>query len=448
MTVAAASLRGWLPALLFWLSCACVLPTTATASVFDVYGMTARGTAMGGAQGAAADDHAGVYYNPATMTRRKKVHFGATVQLIVPQLTIDAPESPRESALPSTNMGVTIGAVFPLGGKIEDRIAFGVALFLPVIELTRLDAIDPATPQSYLYESLPDGLVIAAALAVEVTDWLSLGVGVQLLADFQGDLQIDLNLEQRRVERREIKGDIFGEVGLILGLTLGPFEGVTFGFTYRDDFGLPFHFPLKIAIDRVGVLSIDPTGQGIYAPDQYNWALAWETPWAPLLLAFDLTWMRWSAAPSPAVVIEAVLDDTGLRPDAEEPGVVLNLPSTDSALGAKDTLVPHFGAEYRFVDWFAAQLGYVYRATPIPDQVGYTNYADNDAHLISLGASFTWDDPLEVHNNPVSLDVFFQVTALEPRETVKNSDLDFEEIRDWTSSGRMWNLGVEFRHDF
>jgi long-chain fatty acid transport protein len=428
---------------------AAATPAPAQASIFDVFGMTARGTAMGGAQGAAGLDHAAVYYNPALLTLRKKVHFGVTLQGIVPNLSIDtAPDSSRQPVLPSSHMGVTIGAVFPLGGKIDDRIALGLAVYLPTLQSTRLDSPDPATPQTYLYQALPQALVLAAGLSGQVTDWLSIGLGVQMLANFNGAMEVDLSLERRRVERRTLKGDLTGEVAPTVGLLVGPFEGFSVGLTYRDDFGLGFSLPIRFSIDRVGVLGIDPKGTGLYTPDQWNLGFSYKLPTLPLLLAADLTWMRWSAAPGPAVSIVALLDDRGIRPNAEPPGVLLDLPTVDVPLGAQDTLVTHLGAEYRAAPWLAVQGGYVLRPTPIPDQRGYTSYADGTAHVVSAGASFTWADPLEVHDNPVSLDVFLQATLHPERRADKDPTRDAAAVGSWAFSGTIWNLGMELRHDF
>ncbi len=434
-------------ALLLWVS----FPAQpAQASIFDVFGMTSRGTAMGGAQGAAGLDHAAVYYNPALLVLRKKVHFGATVQAVLPDLSLDtSPGSTREPILPDAHIGITIGAVFPLGGKIEDRIALGLAIYLPTLQSTRLDSPDPATPQTYLYQALPQALVLAAGLSGQILDWLSVGIGIQMLANFDGGLQIDLSLERRRIERRQLSGDLTGEIAPTVGLYLGPFEGFGFGFTYRDDFGLGFTLPIKFTIDRVGVLGIDPKGTGLYTPDQFNFGFAYHFQnGLPLLLALDLTWMRWSTAPGPSVEILAQLDDQGLRPDAEPPALLLDLPTIDIPLGAQDTLVTHLGAEYRVYEWFAVQGGYVFRPTPIPDQRGYTSYADSAAHIASLGTSFTWADPLEVHDNPVSLDLFVQGTFQTSRQTTKIPGLDLQNVGDWTFGGSIWNLGAEFRHDF
>ena len=43
-----------------------------------------RRSFLRGALGATAHDHAAIFYNPAGLVVRKKVHFGATLQLVAP----------------------------------------------------------------------------------------------------------------------------------------------------------------------------------------------------------------------------------------------------------------------------------------------------------------------------------------------------------------------------
>ncbi len=109
------------------------LATYAHASVFDTYGFGARATAMANAHAAASDDYTAVYYNPAALTVRKSPHVGTGLVLVVPELSIDRdaddPSAP-DSELPSTNMGVNLGVLFPLGGLIQNRFALGVGLYM------------------------------------------------------------------------------------------------------------------------------------------------------------------------------------------------------------------------------------------------------------------------------------------------------------------------------
>jgi len=162
---------------------------TAAANIFDIYGLGARGTAMGSAQTADATDYDAVFYNPARLTARRKTRFGFALQLVAPSLDINRPSSSpgesaggRDSVLPGENIGVTAGVVFPMGGLIEDRIAIGVAFFLPTLNATRLEAFDPSVPQYVMYQALPDQLVIAVGVAVEPLDGVRLGAGAQVLA--------------------------------------------------------------------------------------------------------------------------------------------------------------------------------------------------------------------------------------------------------------------------
>ena len=142
----------------------------ARAGIFELHGAGARATSMSGAQAAASRDHAAVFYNPAQLTARKKRNLSASLQLFAPNLTVNrSPGSPgddaggRDTLLPESNLGLLVGAVFPLGKKIGEPFAVGLLVFVPVLHFTRLDAVDPATPHFVLHQQLPYKLSLAAA---------------------------------------------------------------------------------------------------------------------------------------------------------------------------------------------------------------------------------------------------------------------------------------------
>jgi hypothetical protein len=141
----------------------------AGASVFDTYGFGARAAAMGSAQAAAAEDFSAVYYNPAALTVHKRPHVGTALTVVAPSVGVrrraESEGPPVER--PDPNAGITLGLLFPLGGKIENRFALALGAYLPTIQVTRVDARDERTPQFYRYEALPDKIVIAPALAYE-----------------------------------------------------------------------------------------------------------------------------------------------------------------------------------------------------------------------------------------------------------------------------------------
>lgn len=423
-----------------------VWPAAARANPFDVYGFSPRAIGMGGAFTSLADDFTATYYNPAGLTQRQKVHFGIGFQSSIPALSIERVKSDlaRPSASPSTHNGITVGALFPLGAKIDNRIAFGIGLYVPTSSLFRLDSIDQGTPQWYQYQALPDKLVIAPALGFRILDKLSVGAGLLVLADLTGTGTFSVDLVNRRLSQRDLSVDLGPTVSGTAGVMVGPFAGLRFGFSFRGNLALNFHLPPKINLEGVGSISLDIKGVASWTPNQYTFATSYEFPSKRLRVAFDLTIAQWSDAPDPATKLDVsatgdVIGKLGLSG-------ALNIKSPDLPLGASNTVTPRFGVEWNITDDWALRGGYFYRPTPLPKQDGFTNYLDNDAHGFSAGVAWTAPDYLEIHNHPVTLEFSLQTLYLPNRSVTKRAASD--PVGNLQSSGAYFTLAVSLRHDF
>jgi long-chain fatty acid transport protein len=393
---------------------------TAAASPFEVYGFGSRATAMGGAQGAASRDHAAIYYNPANLTLRDKTTFGLSLHLVMPSLYSGAqPTDPdTQNAMPEPNLGATIGFNFPLGGRLDYRVAIGLAIFLPLIELTRLEAIDPSRPYFYIYQSLPDHLVLAPAIGVRITDWLRVGAGLQILAALGVDLDVTGDVVRRRIEERSLAVDLSGTLGPIVGIssTLGPLE---LGITFRDDLELGYNIPVDFLLEDVGTVALSVSGVTLYSPRQLNFGLSYTFEDPALIVAADATWSLWDEAPNPAARVDAVLTDEELRPEEGEVATLFEFHTPPFDLGARDILVPRLGLEWHVNETYALRAGYFFRAAVTPDQSGYSNILDCASDVFSIGAGATFADPLQVHRQPISFNLHIQLTHLRDRLTVK-----------------------------
>ena len=269
-----------------------------------------------------------------------------------------------------------------------------------------------------------------------------------MLAGLEGDVDVTASVVDRRVKEHDMFIDVFGNAALTAGVLIRPLPGLRIGFTYRQDLKLDYNLPITFDFEEVGFIVIGLSGISLNTPHEFNLGLSYDFQHFPLRVALDLTYALWSEAPSPAVHISAFLDDSGLNPDLEEPNYLLQFDTSDVALAAQDILITHIGLEYTLSQYFMVRMGYFFRPTPIPDQVGYSNFIDNDAHVISLGGTLTVEDPLEAHENPVSFDVFFQLTYLVGRTMDKDSDRDYVGVGSYQAGGVILNMGLDFRHDF
>lgn len=422
---------------------ALLVAAPAEASFFDAYGFGARAMAMGNAHGAASEDYTAAYYNPGALTIRKHPHVGTGVNLLVPALSIDRqpsadPDAPS-SLLPSTNVGVNVGVLFPLGGLIENRVALGIAAYLPTIQATRLNAVDFETPHFYRYQSLPDKLIVAGAMAYEFHPTFSAGVGFHGLGRLDGAADVELDLLSRRFIRKDLKVDVSPVTAMTAGLHARPIEGLRIGVSYRGPLAIDYQLTTSVKIKQTGTLVADISGTSVYTPAQITTAVAYD-PRDDLTLTVDVVWARWSAAPDPTSHFTVTLDGAPIDKGA------LVVDSTHVDLGAEDTLSPHLGAEWRPDANWAVRGGYAWYPTPLPKQTGATNYIDSDTHQFALGAGLTFPDPMAIHEAPLTLDLVAQLSVLPSRQVDKSSPDN--RVGSYSAGGHIWNIGFEFRHDF
>ena len=443
--------------------CVCVA-ASAHASIFDIYGFNARALGMGGALTAPVDDWTATFYNPAAITRQKRVTFGAGFMLTVPELSVgrsvpiclDAPSactalygatwSDRDTVLPGTFSGVTLGWVIPFGGIFDNHLAFAFAVYLPTVNIVRAEALDPQTPQFYMYQNLPDQLVILASLAYEPLDWLSLGFGIQVLANVYGTASFDLDVVNGTLNRQDINVELRPKAAVTGGMHIEPMHGLRIGVTYRQAIGLEFGLPADIDVGEVAGLQLDVKGRVLYSPHQINTGVSWSFDRPKLTLSAEVDVALWSQAPdpSPRVAVDfkgKLLDAFGLQ-DAID--VATEAPPVE--LHFKDTVSPRIGVEWAPAEWVKLRGGYFYRPSPAPRASGPNSYLDNDVHGFAFGAAFIYDDPLGVHRKPVSLEIGNQFGWLPSRTVYKDNVND--PVGDLQHGGFTYSLGVSVNHSY
>lgn len=422
-----------------------LLSGIAQASVFDTYGFGSRPAAMGNAHAAAAEDYTGVFYNPGTLTVRRRPHLGLGVHLVAPSLSADA--QPRDRGpdvdlapapiTPRTNVGVHLGLLFPLGGLIDNRFALGLGVYVPTIQVTRVASFDPVTPHFYRYDALPDKINVALGAAFELHPTVSIGLGYQYLGTLTGDAQIDLDLLTQRFTRKDVDVDIQGKGGLTAGLLIRPHESLRVGVSYRSALSVAYVLDVDINLVGIGALVVDIAGVALYTPEQYTVGVAWQR--TGVTVTGDLIWSRWSNAPDPSPSFTVTLDgaDIGLG------AIVADADPVD--LAAEDTLEARIGAEWAVQSNLWLRAGYGMRPTPLPSQTGFTNYLDSDAHVVGLGVGYSMPDPLERWDSPVIFELTVQGTILEDRRHEKAPDRAYDS---YSAGGTIWHVAFTSRHDF
>ena len=432
---------------------ALLIARPAGASLYDTYGFGTRGTTMGGAMTTLATDYDAVYYNPANLLKRKATHVGITLGLVVPQLDVQriSGQDPVQVLLPGSNGGFHLGLSSAVGGYFEDKIAFGVTLFHPLVKLTRIESIDPELPYFYRYQNLPDKLIISLGAAIEPWPWLRLGVGAQVLAELGGEVRAAVSLQEGRFTQETLDMELTAVAAPTAGIAVGPIHGLHLAATWRTHLELSYEIPITVAIEDIGDLRVAIEGVSLFTPDQLALGIGWESApedEAGFSTEVGLTWSRWSQAPSAGARFLLTIDDVVLRADEEDHTTqnLIEAKAEPIPLGARDTFEPRVGLEYRPTAEWAVRAGYVFRPTPLPRPIHHTNTLDSTSHVVSFGGGFKFEDPTRVSRSPLQVGLGLQMTILEKRVIVKaaNGTPDGS----YSFNGMIWNVMLDLRHDF
>lgn len=429
-------------------SLALVLPAAAGAGVFDSFGYDPRGIGMGGAQVASADDYAASYFNPALLVLQDKVSFGYGFNWTQPRMSVRAVDPARAGELrspetPSSFNGWSLGVLFPLGGKVSNRLALGVGLYLPSSNVLRTEAIDPRLPSWYFYQAGPERIIVAASAGARITDWLSIGAGAQILGALIGGFDFDLNLFSKQFEGRALRADLETRVAPLAGLALD-FKpiGLRFGLNYRGAIASDYRLPTVFDLTDVGVIELVMEGVSHYSPDTFSAGVQYRI--GAFVGTAELRYARWSKAPDPSTKVTLNVDGQALESLGIEDQ--FDIEGSSGAPGFLDTLSTHAGGEYWIVERrFAVRAGYSFRPTPVPQQTGDSNILDGNTHCVSLGLAFSFDDPLEIFGNPIHIEAAGQRLTIGEREAKKDQDAG---VPSYKYSGAVNAVSVAVRYVF
>lgn len=427
----------------------CLLtPAPARASTFDHFGFNPRGMAMGGALTAAADDYTATFYNPAALGADKRVSFGFGLTLTMPDLFVDRgkADSNRPTALPSEHIGLTLGWLRPLGGVFDDRVAIGLAIYIPLSRVVAVQGLDPTVPQFYMFQNLQEKLQFLAGVSGDPVPWLSLGLGVSILANLTGSATMALDIANARFERREFGVDLKPAIAVLAGVHVRPAPGLALGLSWRGSNSISFGLPVDVREEEALTLLLDVAQTVLWAPHQLSAGISYTAPELGLTVAADLTIAMWSEAPDPSPRLSVDIGGDLLEAFGLDSALDLSTRTSAIDLGFTDTFTPRLGVEYQPLHWLKLRTGYFFRPTPAPRQAATTSYLDNDAHVFGFGAGFVFADPLEVHPTPVELDIAAQLTHL-PRRTVLRDD-PRDPVGDLSHGGNLWTFSASVSHRY
>jgi long-chain fatty acid transport protein len=401
-------------------------PAVARADPLDVFGIGARGVAMGGAQAAVADDYTALYYNVANLAFEEG-HAGAGLLLSFDDVSLrlkarppgyDLPDRGSSSAAIPTaarlqargdtddianTHGVYVGLVGSLG---FERLRVGVMAYLPANTFTRLQTRYPDEREQYFSNRLDFELLglrtqrqgILGGLAWRFNDRLSMGAGVSFLPGGETTNHV---LVQNPTDQSDIAltldNNITGRLAPLLGLSVQPTERIKVGLAWRGEqfFSLKGENQIQIrglqggegfpVIQRFEVVSQ-------YSPHQVVFGSSYRDE--GYVLSVDVTYNLWSR----------YLNQQGER------------------VAFADTFTTRLGIEAAYSPSLLLRGGLGYAPSPVPAQTGRTNYVDNDRVVVSLGTGHK----VRLLEREVEIGWSAQLQWLRPRDTNKARSTVFE----------------------
>lgn len=373
-------------------------PGAAAASTLDLFGFGMRSPALAGTGAATADDYEAVYANPAGLAEADAKR--ATVGVVV----ADFRTKMDGAIVGESGTGTVLGGVvpMPLGGWAKDRIGLGFGFHIPNDTLNRVRAPYPGEPSFVLLENRSHVIAVQLAVGVKLTDRLSVGAGVIVLAALRGGIFVATDAGGRFSADSEQR----------LIAHYSPVFGARWHHTPRLAFGLVVRAPVRSGYDievtndlgaaiPITLPDIRIAGTAQYDPLSIAGEVAWR--WRDdLTLVGQLAYQRWSAFPLPT---ENPVEGT---PEQQRPGF-------------GDRPVPRLAAEWtRQVGSarLAGRAGYAFLWSPAPEMKGQQSLLDNHRHVLGLGFGLALDGTVPLH-----VDVFAQIHHLMPRRHVKEEAL-------------------------
>lgn len=416
------------------------LPVTAAADALDEFGFGARSAGMAGAFAAVGTGAEATHTNPAgvALAEHPEVMVGYGYG------TLNLELSGRDAQVLDAH-GSSVGIAFPVPLGRGVVAAFGLGLYLPDQFIARIQLVPPTEPHFILLDNDPHRIVLEPVVSLAIGERLAIGAGASLLADARGN-GVTFNVG---VVSGEKVGEAAADVELpvraapLVGVLFAPVPQVRAGAAYRGELSLDLALDILANVDVAGVVTGDALvsvrATNYYSPHRVTGGAAVDVT-ADLTLSGELTWAGWSGYPSGLADLRAIV-----ALDITPPLARTETPPADF----EDTLSGRVGAEARFGGprtRYAVRGGYGYLPSPVPEQTGLTSFADNDRHVLALGAGVTLADWQPYLVRPIELGLAVQWQHLAHRLTLKDTETLPAEA--FSSGGNILYVGTSMKVAF
>tara|TARA_R110002096_G_scaffold16898_14_gene58183 strand:+ start:21133 stop:22461 length:1329 start_codon:yes stop_codon:yes gene_type:complete len=424
----------------------------AVANPLTMFGAGARAASMGGAHTAGARDSSANFYNPALLATLPTLEIDLSYRIANPKLRLNDKDLGVDVA-----RGSQISVAVP-GEVAGIKLGAGVSVYLPDQQLMRIRSLSQSQPRFALYDNRPQRLFLSVNFGFAINEKLSVGGGLGYLTATSGGVTLTGRVGFPNANDSDLVLDMDVDITTraypVAGIGYQATPWLRLGAAYRGgvqpitdlsidiegDIGAAMRDPI-VADAAVNLRSISLSH---FQPAEFSLgAEAWlrET----FVVVADLSLHRWSGFANPAAQLESALELGQFNEFLTPPE-----PSSLAPANYHDILIPRVGVEWRALHrrhtTLHTRAGYSYEPSPAPEQIGITNFVDNDKHTASLGLGLSLRDWTKIFLEPLSLDLSFAATQLARRNHQKLSPVD--PVGDYHSDGTVWQLGVTSRLRF
>lgn len=327
-------------------------------SVFN--GMAYAGFAAPGSSSAAT-----MFLNPATMTGFSRIIIDSNYTFGLPVTkTTGSVNSSAVGGSPTTGdagLDYFVPATYIIV-PITDRLVGGIAINSPFGNTNKTD--DPTwVGRAHFSTTKLRTITATPSLAYRVTDWLSIGAGVQVQYFSARQVVAGGN--------GITKGDGVG-VGFTAGLTLTPVKGTQIGLGWRS----LIDQDLEGTTLRSVTTSSSNTKGTFNLPNRVNLSLR-QTINPQLDMLASVEWQNWARIGTVALTNSVI--GNALR------------------YNYKDGWFFSLGGEYKATEALTLRAGVGYEISPVTDAVRTISTPDNDRIWLSAGATYNYSERLSIN---------------------------------------------------
>jgi len=426
------------------LVCAAVAaaPGAARANPFDLFGVSPRSRALGGALTAAPRDAEAAYFNPAAGAFSRDVALSLDYDLALPVLRIDG--APLDVYAPH---GLGVGLSIPRTLTPKLGLTISSALHLPGVGVARI-LFTPATePRFTMIDNRANRLTVYVGAGLRWGEHVALGGGVHFLAAAGNTTTFAIggSAEDSNVPVAVLDARLPVRAAPIASVLVKPDDRFAVGLVWRAAVALDLdiHIPVGVELQSIasGMVDIVMAAIDYYTPGQVALGGSYRARSGDFTVVADVTWVRWSR-------LDRLFADLSVAIDLDTTPPLVDFTVPSPAL--HDVVEARAGAEWsgRFgatESRWALRAGYGFLPTPVPPQRGLSSVADATRHAVTVGGGVDLAELYPLLDRPLSIDLALGAQLLQPRLTVKDDPA--APFRSYRQGGVFWNatLGVTVR---